>query len=109
MEAAKRESREEAKIPEEAQYFQLMTSNSIPVNAFTNPLQWGGDIYVIPEICFAVGLRGNKMVLSEEHTEYQWLGYEDAYNLLKYDSNKTALWELNQRLLKTISNELTNQ
>ena len=30
---------------------------------------------------------------------FAWLDYETALGLLTYDSNRTALWELNQRLL----------
>ncbi|OOE48439.1 NUDIX pyrophosphatase, partial [Salinivibrio kushneri] len=33
-----------------------------------------------------------------EHTEFRWCGFKEASELLKYDSNKIALWELNQRL-----------
>lgn len=100
LESAKRESWEEAKIPEELHFFKLETISSISVNNFKNPLQWGGDIYVIPEYCFAVEVKNKKLFLSDEHIEYQWSGFEEAFNLLKYDGNKTALWELNQRLLK---------
>ncbi|TOM31468.1 NUDIX pyrophosphatase, partial [Vibrio parahaemolyticus] len=27
-----------------------------------------------------------------------WCGFQEASELLKYDSNRIALWELNQRL-----------
>lgn len=33
-----------------------------------------------------------------EHTEYKWLTYAEAQAVLQYDSNKTALWELNRRI-----------
>lgn len=36
--------------------------------------------------------------LSHEHTEYKWLTYAEAQTVLRYDSNKTALWELNRRI-----------
>ena len=36
--------------------------------------------------------------LSHEHTEYNWLNYAEAHTRLQYDSNKTALWEVNQRI-----------
>ena len=38
--------------------------------------------------------------LSNEHKEYKWVEYEEALKKLKYDSNKTALWELNEKLNK---------
>ena len=32
----------------------------------------------------------------------EWHTCEECMKLLKYDSNKTALWELNERLLREI-------
>lgn len=43
--------------------------------------------------------------LSKEHFNYKWLCFEEAVTLLKWDSNKTALWELNKRLLNQINTE----
>ncbi len=40
------------------------------------------------------------IVLSDEHTEYQWLAIEDAVFLLEWDSNKEALWHCD-RLLRS--------
>jgi hypothetical protein len=31
--------------------------------------------------------------------EFKWASYDEAVNLLKWDSNKNALWELKERLL----------
>lgn len=56
------------------------------------------NTFVIPEYCFAFGYPGN-IGLSDEHTEYLWVGYDEALRLLARDSNKTALYELNCRLL----------
>ena len=36
--------------------------------------------------------------LSDEHPEYRWLKYDEAHKMLKWDSDRTALWELNERL-----------
>ena len=38
--------------------------------------------------------------LSHEHTECVWLTYEETNNKLKWDSNRTALYELNCRLME---------
>jgi dATP pyrophosphohydrolase len=38
------------------------------------------------------------IAISREPTAYRWLSYEEAVKLLRWDSNKTALWELNERL-----------
>ena len=31
-------------------------------------------------------------------TELRWCDYAEAYSLLRFDSNKIALWELNLRI-----------
>ena len=36
--------------------------------------------------------------LSQEHTEYEWVDYNTALKKLSYDSNKTALWELDSKI-----------
>ena len=36
--------------------------------------------------------------LEDEHTECVWLSYDEATEKLKWDSNRTALYELNCRL-----------
>lgn len=58
----------------------------------------GEDVFVIKEYCFGVDVNGQEIVLNDEHPEYKWLSYEEAKKLLKWDSDKTALWELNERL-----------
>lgn len=99
LESAKRESFEEAGIPAASTYSKLDTCCSIPTNCFQNARTlWGRDCLVIPEYAFAVKIEHPTLQLSREHTECRWLPYEDAYALLKYDSNRTALWELNQRI-----------
>ena len=65
----------------------------------TGKYTWGPDIYVIPEYAFAVEIISNDNIqLSNEHKEYKWVEYDEAMKKLKYDSNKTALWELNERI-----------
>ena len=79
--------------------FQLSTVSSIPVIDITGDFSWGKDIYVVPEYSFGASLENCDIHLSNEHKEYQWCLFDEAYEKLKFDSNKTALWELNQRLL----------
>ena len=38
---------------------------------------------------------------SEEHNELRWCSLSEATELLKYDSNRIALWEISQRLSKS--------
>lgn len=99
IKTAKREAFEEAGIPKTCDYFKLDTCCSIPSNCFKNAESiWGKECFVIPEYTFAVSIANTSLQLSQEHTEYIWLPYLEAQKILQYDSNKTALWELNQRI-----------
>lgn len=98
IETAKRESFEEAGINYDSDYIRLDTITTMPVVAITGKFSWGEDIFVVKEYCFGVNALGQEIKLSDEHTEFKWLTYEEAKKLLKWDSDKTALWELNERL-----------
>ncbi len=98
LEAARRETREEAGISSRAHFLQLDTVEPMRVTEFRDSHLWGEHVYVIPQYCFGVLVPDGRITLSREHTDYKWLKYDEAYNLLKYDGNRTALWELNQRL-----------
>ncbi len=99
IEAAKRETLEETSIPKTAKYYSLKTIASIPVYHFSAQDVWPKDLYVIPGYYFAVDCSDFKIKLSFEHTEHKWLEYEDALKLPQWDTDKTAVWELNERLL----------
>lgn len=58
---------------------------------------WPENTYVVPEYAFGFECV-DEIELSHEHTECVWLTYENAYKKLKWDSNRTALYELNRRL-----------
>ncbi|MBN2004509.1 MAG: NUDIX pyrophosphatase [Anaerolineae bacterium] len=96
--AAKREVWEESGIPQTAEFVQLDTVESIPVIEFRESYLWGENVYVIPQYCFGVAAQDLQIVISHEHTEYQWLSYEKAYQQVEFDGNRTALWELDKRL-----------
>jgi dihydroneopterin triphosphate diphosphatase len=98
LEAARRETHEESGIPPTSSFIQLDTIESVPVTEFRNSPIWGEDIYVIPQYCFGVSAPDIQIVISREHTEYKWISFEEARQLLNFDGDKTALWELNQRL-----------
>ena len=53
---------------------------------------------VIPEYSFAVRIDSTILNLSHEHSEYKCVDYETAIKRLRYDSNKTALWELDNKI-----------
>ena len=96
--AARREASEEADIPEDARLIRLDSMASIPAAHFADHHLWGTDTYVIPEYSFGVEVKDEEVHLSGEHSEYVWVHYETAQDRLRWDSNKTALWELHSRL-----------
>ncbi|MCI8472284.1 MAG: NUDIX domain-containing protein [Clostridiales bacterium] len=97
--AAKRESFEEANILETRQYKELESMCYVSVNNFSERARanWG-EKYVIPVYSFAVELDSKDICISHEHTEYRWCTYEEASNLLHFDLDRTALYELNERI-----------
>lgn len=98
LETARRETYEETGIPVDSELFQLDTIAPVPVTEFSVSHIWGEDVYVIPQYAFGVSVNNRDIVLSNEHTEYKWLNYEQAYSLVKFDDDKTALWELDRRV-----------
>lgn len=97
--AARREAMEEAGIPFKAPLIPLDAMASVPAYHFQDRDLWRPDLYVVLERAFGIHLTDDlTIVLSREHTEYRWVAYEEAVRLLKWDSNRTALWELNERL-----------
>lgn len=99
IEAAVRELREETSINiKEEDLIVLDSKTTIPVVNVTGTYTWGKDVFVIPEYAFAVDATNFQIKLSNEHTEFKWLEYNKAMDILTYDSNKSALWELNEKL-----------
>jgi len=98
LETARREAFEEAGISPESDFIQLDTMEFVPVTEFRDSHLWGEDVYVIPQYCFGVIAQNLQITISHEHTEYKWFNYEEARQAIKYDGNKTALWELEKRL-----------
>lgn len=98
IETALREANEEASIPSGSKTIQLSTTCSIPVEAISGFI-WGPDVIVIPEYSFGVELDSRNVVkLGDEHLRFDWMSYENAHQRLNWDSNRTALRELNYRL-----------
>lgn len=96
--AAVRECYEEAQIPLHSDYIQLDASASIPANVFECHTKWPPRTYIVKEVSFGVKVRQKDLEISKEHSTYEWFTYQEANELLKWDSNKVAIWELNQRL-----------
>jgi dATP pyrophosphohydrolase len=103
--AAEREAREELGISAEGRMLPLDSTASVPKTEFAASREWPDDIYVIPEHCFAVDVGEELVSISSEHTEVRWVCYDEARELLKWEGNRTALWELRERLAKGELNE----
>lgn len=98
LEAAIREIYEETAIVTDI-VIQLMSMAYVPVNVIAQRHRkfWSEDTFVIPEFAFAFECKKD-IVLSNEHSGIEWLSYDEAMRRLTWDSNKTALYELNCRI-----------
>lgn len=100
--AARRETEEEAGITlPDRSWIALDSVASVPRTAFPNA-PWPDSVYVIPQHSFAVDASGVELRLSTEHDGLEWLMYEAAAKRLTWDSNRVALWELRERLRRTV-------
>lgn len=100
LEAARREIFEEGGVNAD-NIIQLTAMCYVQVDIFRKRhlYGWPEDMYVVPE--YAFGFECNEdIVLSHEHTECTWLTYNEARSKCKWDSNRTALYELNCILTK---------
>ena len=105
LESAKRELYEETNI-KDAAIEQLEIQTPIPVvNVTKEKFKWGENVFYSIEYGFSANFDNKKISLSDEHDEYQWMNYEDARKLLRYDSNKNALWELDVKLKRKLEGE----
>lgn len=98
FEAAKRETIEEMGI-DPINIKQLTCIAYVPAEVIAENKRhhWDKNTYVIPEYSFAFEC-DLEPFLSNEHTEYKWLTYDEARKLLKWDSNKVAMYEIMCRL-----------
>ena len=97
-EAARREIFEESGLTVQS-IIPLRSLCCIPASIFSerHTRHWPADTYVIPEYAFGFVCEG-EIRLSDEHSEYFWMDYREAGDRLKWDSNRTALYELDCRL-----------
>lgn len=100
LEAAKRECFEEAAIPLNTVLYKLDAITTIPAEIYSEEYKknWGKNCFVIKEYAFAFKITEDIIKISDEHSEFKWVTYDEAISLLKYDSNKTALTELKARI-----------
>jgi dATP pyrophosphohydrolase len=98
VQAARREAFEEAGVPAHTSLYRLRTVDSVPVADFVARTVWPPDTYVIRQHYFACDGESLTPTLSAEHTDSRWVGHDEAMRLLRYDGNRTALFELAERL-----------
>ena len=101
IEGARREIREESGIAEPFSLYRLKTTSFLPADIFSEKAQkiWGDEIIVIPMYYFAMEYDG-EIALSDEHLQFKWMSYQDAQDVIYFDDQKTALYELNELLLR---------
>ena len=98
IQAAQREIKEETGVTAEI-LTELKSVAFVPTEivAETMRMHWDKNIFVIPEYSFAFECNADPAI-SREHSEYKWLPYNDVRKLLKWDSNKVAMYEIMCRL-----------
>ncbi len=109
LEAAKREIWEESGITTE-NITELASLSYLPITIIKESCRqhWDKKMYVIPEYTFGFECRDD-IKLSDEHLECVWLTYKDACDKLEWDSNRTALFELDCKLNEFLrTTETTN-
>lgn len=98
IQAALREIKEETGVTAE-KLTELKSVAFVPAVVVAENMRthWNKNIFVIPEYSFAFECSADPTI-SREHCEYQWLPYDVARKLLKWDSNKVAMYEAMCRL-----------
>jgi dATP pyrophosphohydrolase len=79
----------------------LQSMATVPVKLFKARSYWPQDLYVVPEYAFAADCTAQDIRLSGEHNEFVWGNADQIMALLNWDSNRTALWELGERLRRS--------
>ena len=96
LEAAVRELKEESALSG-TNWVKLDSMCTLPKVLYSGHEEWVEISYVVPEHAFITQAKGQERI-SNEHCELRWCSTSEATNLLKYDSNRNALWELTERL-----------
>lgn len=97
LKAARREANEEAGIDPASPFIKLDSLATIPAPQAAGML-WGPEVLVVPEYAFGVDAQDHEIQISDEHEAFRWVDYATAQQMLCFDSNKNALWELDYRL-----------
>ncbi len=100
LEAAKRESFEEAGISADHNFLKLESIGYIPTKEISS-LVCNPKLLNVPEYSFGVQLQTKLIKIQKEHSKYLWLPFLKALNKLNFESNKLAINELNKKLLES--------
>jgi dATP pyrophosphohydrolase len=98
--AARRETAEEAGLAGASPLYKLDMVSGVAKTMFAASQYWPGELYIVIKHHFAMDVTRSpaSVVLSHEHSEFRWVPYAEAFAALRYDDDKTALWELDARL-----------
>lgn len=97
--AAERELTEETGLRSARRWIPLDAHATVPARIFRDLPSWGPEVLVVRELTFAAEVAAEEVIrLSNEHDAFEWLGYAQARDRLRWDRNRTALWELHTRL-----------
>ena len=98
--AARRETAEEAGLAGGNPIYKLDMVSGVARTWFTASQYWAAGLYIVAKHHFAMDATRDPapVVLSHEHSEFRWAQYSEAFATLRYDDDKTALWELHARL-----------
>ncbi len=99
--AARRETVEETGLDRSNPMYKLSMVSGVARICFAASRSWPAGLYIVPKHFYAMDASADPadVVLSSEHKQFGWIDYEKAYEALRYDDDKTALWELNSRIL----------
>ncbi|MFI7700369.1 NUDIX pyrophosphatase [Nonomuraea sp. NPDC049480] len=100
--AARRETAEETGLRDLGPLCKLDMVSGVEKAGFRTSPYWDEDLYIVPKHFFAADVTNaaSEIALSSEHRDMRWLGYEAAHGTLRYDDDRTALWELDQRIIR---------
>ena len=98
--AARRETAEETGLSGDAPLYRLDMVSGVESSCFAARSEWPADLYIVTKHYFGmdVSAEPEPVRLSAEHKNFRWLPYPEAYAALRYDDDRTALWELDERI-----------
>lgn len=101
--AARREVFEEAGVTGDYPMHRLTSISNLPDTLFSTRARaaWGKGVCVVLMYFFAAPFDG-EIALSDEHTQAEWLCYDEAYARVTFEDQKIALYELNERLTRGV-------